>query len=211
MAPVAPSGWPRAIAPPIGLTFDGSRPRSPMTARACAANASFSSIQSSWSCVMPAAAHAAGMANFGPMPMISGGTPRTANEENFASGVRLCSRKIFSLTISSAPAPSDICELLAAVTVPLAANTGLSLPSDSIVESARAPSSVSTVRRETSTWPVARFGVRVMISTGVVSALKKPACCAAMARRCDSTENASCCSRDTFHCCATFSAVRPMP
>ncbi len=211
IAPVAPSGWPRAIAPPIGFTLAGSRPRSPITASACAANASFSSIQSSWSWVMPAALQASGIANFGPMPMISGGTPLTANEENLASGVRLCSRRNFSDTTSSAPAPSDICELLAAVTEPLAANTGFSLASDSTVESARAPSSVSTVRFLMMISPVARSGVRVMISTGVVSSLKKPACCAAMARRCDSTENASCASRDTFHWVATFSAVKPMP
>ena len=43
-APVAPIGWPRAIAPPLGLTFSSSRPRSSMTASACAANASLSSI-----------------------------------------------------------------------------------------------------------------------------------------------------------------------
>ena len=39
IAPVAPSGWPSAIAPPIGLTFVRSSPRSLITA-ACAANAS---------------------------------------------------------------------------------------------------------------------------------------------------------------------------
>ena len=34
---------------------------------------------------------------------------------------------------------------------------------------------------------------------------------AATARRCDSSAKASWSSRDTFHCWATFSAVRPMP
>ena len=70
IAPVAPSGWPSAIAPPIGLTLAGSRPRSPITASACAAKASFSSIQSSAPWPMPARASAAGIASFGPMPMI---------------------------------------------------------------------------------------------------------------------------------------------
>src|SRR6059036_2506073 len=37
IAPVAPSGWPSAIAPPIGLTLAGSRPRSWITASDCAA------------------------------------------------------------------------------------------------------------------------------------------------------------------------------
>jgi hypothetical protein len=46
IAPVAPSGWPSAMAPPIGLTLDGSSPSVLITASDCAANASFSSIQS---------------------------------------------------------------------------------------------------------------------------------------------------------------------
>ena len=47
-APLAPSGWPSAIAPPFGLTRASSsgRPRSRSTARPCAANASLSSITS---------------------------------------------------------------------------------------------------------------------------------------------------------------------
>src|SRR5690606_11532590 len=75
IAPVAPSGWPRAMAPPMGLTTASSRPRSRITARAWAANSSFSSIQPIWSNVSPAFLMAAGMASLGPMPMISGGTP----------------------------------------------------------------------------------------------------------------------------------------
>src|SRR5690606_8227111 len=78
IAPVAPSGCPSAIAPPSGLTLAGSSCRSRMTARDCAAKASFSSIQSRSCCAMPAAASALGMASLGPMPMISGGTPATA-------------------------------------------------------------------------------------------------------------------------------------
>ena len=47
-APLAPSGWPSAIAPPFGLTRASSsaRPRSRSTARPCAAKASLSSITS---------------------------------------------------------------------------------------------------------------------------------------------------------------------
>jgi hypothetical protein len=48
--------------------------------------------------------------------MISGGTPLIANDENFASGVRLNCFRMRSDTRISAPAPSDICELVAAVT-----------------------------------------------------------------------------------------------
>ena len=47
-APLMPSGWPSAIAPPFGLTWSASsgRPRSRSTARAWAAKASFSSTTS---------------------------------------------------------------------------------------------------------------------------------------------------------------------
>jgi hypothetical protein len=53
MAPVAPSGWPSAMAPPSGLTLAGLRPSSFITASDCAAKASLSSIQSRSSCLMP--------------------------------------------------------------------------------------------------------------------------------------------------------------
>ena len=46
---------------------------------------------------------------------------------------------------------------------------------------------------------------------GVISSLNSPAFWAAIAFRCDSTAKASCISRVTFHCAATFSAVMPMP
>src|SRR5690606_24539644 len=45
-APVAPSGWPRAMAPPSMLTFAMSTSRSSSTASDCAAKASLSSITS---------------------------------------------------------------------------------------------------------------------------------------------------------------------
>ena len=44
MAPVAPTGWPRAMAPPYGLTLAGSSLASRMTAPAWEANASLSSM-----------------------------------------------------------------------------------------------------------------------------------------------------------------------
>ncbi len=76
IAPVAPSGWPSAIAPPIGLTRFAVEFELLITASDCAANASFSSIQPRSSSFRPALFSAAGIASIGPMPMISGGTPR---------------------------------------------------------------------------------------------------------------------------------------
>ena len=45
----------------------------------------------------------------------------------------------------------------------------------------------------------------------LISAPNSPAACAASAFWCDASANASWSSRETFHCAATFSAVRPMP
>ena len=59
--------------------------------------------------------------------------------------------------------------------------------------------------------PLARFGTRSTMSTGVVSLSNSPAACPAMAFWCGARANSSCASRVTFHCVATFSAVGPMP
>ena len=48
-------------------------------------------------------------------------------------------------------------------------------------------------------------------STGVISLANSPAFIAAIAFMCERYANSSWASRLTFHCCATFSAVRPMP
>ena len=143
--------------------------------------------------------------------MMAGGTPLLAKLTKRASGCRLYFFTAASLARISAPAPSEVCELLPAVTVPRAANTVRSLARPSMVVSGRAPSSRSTMRVLMLTLPLARSRLRSSISTGVISSLNWPDCMAAMARRCDSTAKASCASRLTFHCCATFSAVRPMP
>ena len=74
--PVAAIGWPRAIAPPLGLTFSRSRPRSLITASDWAANASFSSITSTSSSDLPARSITFLTAGTGPMPMIFGSTPQ---------------------------------------------------------------------------------------------------------------------------------------
>ena len=76
--PVQPTGWPRAMAPPLGLTFSQSKPSfssSIPQASAWAAKASFNSMRSMSVSSRPAFSSARGMALVGPMPMISGGTP----------------------------------------------------------------------------------------------------------------------------------------
>ena len=195
----------------MGLTRAASRPTVSITASACAAKASFSSIQPMSSSFRPAAFSAAGMASIGPMPMISGGTPRTAKLTKRASGFRPKVLTARSLARISAPAPSLVCELLPAVTEPLAANTGLSRPRPSSEVSGRGPSSISTVRVRVATSPRARSGKRSTTVTGVISSRNCPAAMAASAFWCEASAKASWRSRVTFHCVATFSAVRPMP
>ena len=77
-APVAPIGWPSAIAPPFGLTFSSSSPSSSITASACAANASLSSITPISSSERPLRSSTLRTAGTGPMPMIAGSTPQLA-------------------------------------------------------------------------------------------------------------------------------------
>src|SRR5271166_4888959 len=77
-APVAPSGWPSAMAPPSMLTVSGDSFRSRTQAIDCEAKASFNSTTSSWLASMPARAKALREAPTGPMPMISGAQPQTA-------------------------------------------------------------------------------------------------------------------------------------
>src|ERR1043166_4736376 len=77
-APVQPSGWPNAIAPPLTFTLSGSSPNVLITASDWAANASFNSITSMSFNVSPASCNAFGIANTGPMPISSGGQPAVA-------------------------------------------------------------------------------------------------------------------------------------
>ena len=116
----------------------------------------------------------------GPMPITSGATPREAKLTKRARGLRLKRLMAVSLARISAPAPSLVCELLPAVTLPLAANTGRNFANPSSDVSGRAPSSMFTVRVFTFTSPVAKLGKRSSTSTAVISLANSPA---AMARK----------------------------
>src|SRR6516165_239105 len=76
--PVAPSGWPMAIAPPLTLSLASSMPSSRAQAITWAPNASLISKRSMSASLWPARSSTALMAGTGPMPMISGGTPTVA-------------------------------------------------------------------------------------------------------------------------------------
>ncbi|MNJ49135.1 hypothetical protein D3C77_443520 [compost metagenome] len=95
---------------------------------------------------MPAKVSAFGIALTGPAPISSGSTPLSAKERKVASGVNPpASARSLLITITAA-APSLICELLPAVTVPPRLKLGFSPASASIVVSARTPSSWSNVK-----------------------------------------------------------------
>ena len=94
------------------------------------------------------------------------------------------SSSAFCADISTTAAPASFMpEALPAVTVPSGLNTGFSLPRPSIVASGRTCSS-----RANSLGPFLDFS-----STGTISSSNRPCSCARAARRCDSTENSSCC------------------
>jgi hypothetical protein len=119
-APLAPSGWPSAMAPPQRLTRGSSsaRPRSRSTARPCAAKASLSSMTSICARLRPVSASTLRVAGAGPKPMMRGARPAVAMPTTRARGVRPWRAAAASLASSSAQAPSLTPLALPAVTVP---------------------------------------------------------------------------------------------
>ena len=77
MAPVAPSGWPSAMAPPIGFTFAGFSPSVLITASDCRKRL-VQLVPADVVALQARIPQRRGIASMGPMPMISGGTPRAA-------------------------------------------------------------------------------------------------------------------------------------
>src|SRR6185437_1006764 len=75
-APVAPSGWPSAIAPPQTLTRVRSAPVSRCQASTTGANASLISMRSSWPRVIPARRSAWAVAAIGAVSIMTGSSPR---------------------------------------------------------------------------------------------------------------------------------------
>ena len=198
-APLAPSGWPSAMAPPFGLTRASSsaRPRSRSTARPCAAKASLSSITSICARLSPVSASTLRTAGAGPKPMMRGASPAVAMPTTRARGVRPWRAAAASLASSSAQAPSFTPEALPAVTVPSGRTTPLSRASASRLVS-RGCSSFATTTGSP---------FFCAIVTGQISASKKPACCARTAFCCERSAMRSCASRSMPNCSATFSAV----
>mmetsp|Transcript_33482 Transcript_33482/g.84841 ORF Transcript_33482/g.84841 Transcript_33482/m.84841 type:complete len:274 (-) Transcript_33482:550-1371(-) len=205
-APVAPSGWPMAMAPPLGFTLLSSMPSLATEYDACDAKASLISNTSMSSMLSPACATAAGMAATGPTPMIAGSTPTAAKERKMpriGRPRRMASRLVIS---SVAAAPSVTWLLLPAVVVPSLRKTALSAPRLSTEASWRMPSSWEITTLVSA--PV--LGSTTLVRTGTISSLNLPAACAAAAFLCDLTANSSWPLRVSPNLAATFSLVTPM-
>ncbi|CPU61597.1 Uncharacterised protein [Mycobacteroides abscessus] len=139
LAPVAPSGCPKAIAPPFGLTFFRSTSSSLAQASTTGANASLISTTSMSSMVRPVFSSAYRVAGIGPVSMNTGSSPRALMWWTRALGVSPCALTACSEATSVALPPSEICEANAAVRRP-PSTRGFRLASFSRVDS-RGPSS----------------------------------------------------------------------
>ena len=114
IAPVAPSGWPIAIAPPLTLVISWSMPMSRMKRMATAAKASLISHRSMSPTSRPALASALRDAGAGPVSMIVGSAPDTAVETMRARGVSPSAVPTSSVPIATSAAPSTMPEELPA-------------------------------------------------------------------------------------------------
>ena len=119
LAPVQPSGWPSAIAPPLTFSRSGSIGSSFRQASTCAAKASFSSIEIDLIERQPGLLERFLDRRHRPMPKSSGrdARGRVADESRQRrQAVRLGAASA-EVTITAA-APSLVCDELPAVTVP---------------------------------------------------------------------------------------------
>ena len=142
--PEAPSGWPKAMAPPLTFNFSTSRSSSLTTARIWPAKASLISKRSTSPKPIPARSRALRIAGAGPIPMRDGSTPTTAQETILPSGFQPRSAARAAVERIIIAAPSTMPEALPAVTKPSLSKAVGSVASSSIVLSGRMWSSRST-------------------------------------------------------------------
>mmetsp|Transcript_21302 Transcript_21302/g.38923 ORF Transcript_21302/g.38923 Transcript_21302/m.38923 type:complete len:300 (+) Transcript_21302:1538-2437(+) len=202
MAPVAPIGWPLAIAPPFTFTLDKSPPAMAFAhANGIDEKASFTSTKSISLIFKLALARTLWVAGTGPSSISTGSIAAKPSATTRAFGFTPSFLRPRSLHISTAAAPSQICEAAAAVSVPLFSN-GLSLPRDCREASFRIPSSMAWSSFGAS--PLDMPG-RLLHGTGTTS-LNRPALAAAAASWWLRNANASASSRVKPYFFATSSA-----
>mmetsp|Transcript_13043 Transcript_13043/g.40679 ORF Transcript_13043/g.40679 Transcript_13043/m.40679 type:complete len:214 (+) Transcript_13043:274-915(+) len=201
LAPVAPSGWPSAMALPLTLSFSWSAPSALAHEPGTDAKASLTSYRSIWSSDMPAFLSAFLVAGMGPSSITTGSVPASASATTRARALaplpaRASACRPRSLTIITAAAPSEICEAVPGVSTPPGA-IGFSLASFSTVVFGRMPSSrvCSEVRPSSSS-----------TSTGTISLSKAPRAKAAAPRACERAAMASSSARVSWYFLASISA-----
>ena len=192
-----------AIAPPFGLMRGSSSlsPSSRMQAMLCAAKASLSSMMSIWSKVKPALASAFLVASTGPMPMMRGSTPTTAELTIFAKGFKLYFLTASAEATNTAAAPSFKPDEFPAVTLPSFRNAPRNLIRPSIDVLGLTNSSLP----KTTGSPL-----RCGISTGAISLASLPFSWAFAAFCWLWSANLSWSSREMPYRSTRFSAVSPI-
>jgi hypothetical protein len=164
------------MAPPLGFTFSmlgwcSFSQASTTEAKASLISTASMSSRSAWPARAPWS-----VAGMGPVSMVIGSTPARAKAWKRARGRRPRALAFSSLMISTAEAPSVICEELPAVTLPPSGlKAGLSLASVSTVLSGRMPSSV--VNSSSVSLPSSS-----RMATGTISFSKRPSAVARAAR-----------------------------
>src|SRR6266511_1748148 len=149
--------------------------------------------------VSPARVSAALQACGFPCSIRWGSTPASPNETNLARGSSPSRSAALSLAMSTAAAPSLICDELPAVTVPSGRKAGLSAAS----------ASADVSRRGVSSTPNSTPACGFETSTGTISCSNRPVSIASNARRCDSSEKASSSARTNPHSLAITSDEIP--
>ena len=140
MPPVAPIGWPRAIAPPLTLTFSGSRSRSRIVFRGTAAKASLISHRSMSSTFMPARSRHFCDAGPGAVSMITGSAPATALITIRARGVQAVGPGVVGRGQQHGAGPVDDARRVAGVVHVLdGLDLRVRLPAHLVEASARSP------------------------------------------------------------------------
>mmetsp|Transcript_27232 Transcript_27232/g.78200 ORF Transcript_27232/g.78200 Transcript_27232/m.78200 type:complete len:270 (-) Transcript_27232:245-1054(-) len=202
IAPVAPMGCPRAMAPPFTFSFERSPPVQALAhANGTEENASFTSTRSMSLIVSRALPSTCSVAGIGPSSITTGSPAARPSATTRARGRRPSRWRPRSLHTSRAAAPSQIWEAAAAVSVPFA-RIGLSLPRASRLVLGRMPSSAACASLGASALEMPSW---LRHGMGTISA-KRPACVACAARAWLRTAKASASSRVMPYFFATSSA-----
>jgi hypothetical protein len=153
--PEQPSGWPRAMAPPLTLTLASCRGRCSFSqASTTEANASLISMRSMSSSVRPARSRTLRVAGMGPVSMVTGSTPTTVKVWKRARGLRPSSGLLLAHDQRSGGAVGDLRGVAGRDLAVLGNERGLELGEGLAVVSGAMPSSAVTSASGPMTLPV---------------------------------------------------------